>query len=203
MGRGVELKYPVPKWATKMLVDFVNVRDFGDFQKRWRWHQGMDWRGGETSFKRVQALVCGVWRGKRDGATEVAWHLGLGMPKGDKVQTYKRPDIRPNWKTGTLNLSVFELNELVWLTLLHESPRLAICKNSLEEHSGVKCPTPYFLKYRPQSKFCSDLCAIPSQREAKRRYWEAHKDELRPPKRLLSETKSLKRPTEGPNTKRQ
>lgn len=171
MGSGAELKYRVPKWATKMLVEFVNAKDFSYFRKRWQWHLLMNWLGGEKEFNRTQALIRGVWRGERDGATEVALRLGLGLPIGRKIQTYKRPEIYADWKMGTLRLRVLDLNELVWLTLLHESRHLAICENSTEKDPRAKCPTPYFLKYRPQSRFCSDGCAKPSQRAAKRKWW--------------------------------
>jgi hypothetical protein len=37
------------------------------------------------------------------------------------------------------------------------------------------CPAPYFLATKKHQKFCSIVCAGPSQREAKRRWWNANR----------------------------
>lgn len=36
------------------------------------------------------------------------------------------------------------------------------------------CPAPYFFAKRRSQKYCSDACALPSQREFKRRWWAEH-----------------------------
>jgi hypothetical protein len=36
------------------------------------------------------------------------------------------------------------------------------------------CPAPYFLAKRRSQKYCSDNCALPAQREFKRRWWAEH-----------------------------
>lgn len=38
---------------------------------------------------------------------------------------------------------------------------------------------PYFFATRPTQKYCSETCALPAQREAKRRWWTAHGSQLR------------------------
>ena len=42
--------------------------------------------------------------------------------------------------------------------------RLACCGN-------LDCPTPFFLNVRSSQKYCSEDCALPSQREHKRVWW--------------------------------
>jgi hypothetical protein len=34
-----------------------------------------------------------------------------------------------------------------------------------------ECPTPYFFATKKGQKYCSTVCALPAQREAKRRWW--------------------------------
>jgi hypothetical protein len=36
-----------------------------------------------------------------------------------------------------------------------------------------ECPASYFLPRRRSQKYCSDVCALPAQREFKRRWWQA------------------------------
>jgi hypothetical protein len=37
------------------------------------------------------------------------------------------------------------------------------------------CPAPYFFATRKGQKYCSSVCALPSQREAKRRWWNENR----------------------------
>ena len=37
-----------------------------------------------------------------------------------------------------------------------------------------KCLSPFFFASRRSHKYCSEVCAIPAQREAKRKWWKAH-----------------------------
>lgn len=172
-----------------MLLYLANAPDFERFLKSWQWRGGMAWIGGQSEFNRVQDLVREIWRGEESGAYVVAKELGLGIsPVGgdfgrDKTadepglvpteETRKRSHIYPDWGTGTLIVRLLDLNEHVWMTLLHESRRLAVCRNSpLGGEPAGECPTPYFLKYRPQQEFCSEKCAGSRQKESKRRWWK-------------------------------
>lgn len=38
-----------------------------------------------------------------------------------------------------------------------------------------ECPAPYFFARRRQQRYCSEVCAEPAQREAKRRWWNANR----------------------------
>jgi len=41
----------------------------------------------------------------------------------------------------------------------------------IPKHPPPQCPMPFFLAARKDQKFCSDLCAVVGQREAKWRWW--------------------------------
>jgi hypothetical protein len=41
------------------------------------------------------------------------------------------------------------------------------------------CPAPYFFLTRPRQKYCSESCALPAQREFKRRWWADNGPEWR------------------------
>lgn len=51
--------------------------------------------------------------------------------------------------------------------------KMRVCQNP-------KCPHPYYLRNREEGgkKFCSKVCAAPSQRAAKLKWWNQHKKEL-------------------------
>jgi hypothetical protein len=40
---------------------------------------------------------------------------------------------------------------------------------------GLACPAPYFVAKKRWQKYCSEACAGPANREAKRRWWHEHK----------------------------
>lgn len=54
------------------------------------------------------------------------------------------------------------------------------------------CLTPYFFAKRRSQKYCSDACALPAQREFKRRWWAEH-GEARRKARKASVTKSQRK----------
>ena len=53
---------------------------------------------------------------------------------------------------------------LVLHRALHIVDRMRYCPNS-------ECPAPYFIAIRRSQKYCSKICALPSQRKFKRRWW--------------------------------
>ncbi len=55
----------------------------------------------------------------------------------------------------------------VILRAMSLATRLRFCPNA-------SCPAPYFVARRRSQKYCSDACALPSQREFKRRWWAEH-----------------------------
>lgn len=56
---------------------------------------------------------------------------------------------------------------LVLLRALHVFDRMRYCPNP-------ECPAPYFIAIRRSQKYCSDACALPAQREFKRKWWQEH-----------------------------
>jgi len=61
-------------------------------------------------------------------------------------------------------LSPFEQAILYLLKRAHQT---RFCENP-------SCPAPYFLAGRSSQKYCSEDCALPAQREYKRRWWKQH-----------------------------
>jgi hypothetical protein len=41
--------------------------------------------------------------------------------------------------------------------------------------NGADCPAPYFIAAKRWQKYCSDACAVPAQRAAKRKWWNEHR----------------------------
>jgi len=160
-----------------MLVEFVNCLPdepaFLRFSGKWQRVSPLKWESDHKSFLWSQGLVRAIWEGKKKGIEGLQVKLGLGIQpeayfaeEGDVVPA---PPISVDWDRGQLFLTPRNLEDLIWLVLLQQSRRLGICASK-----GNDCPTPYFLKYRPQQEFCSDACALPRQREFKRRWWAEH-----------------------------
>jgi len=57
--------------------------------------------------------------------------------------------------------------EIALCYCLHSVDRLRVCQNH-------ECNAPYFFAKRRSQKYCSDICALPAQREFKRRWWAEH-----------------------------
>ena len=172
----LEVRYN--RQAAEMLFDFVNTRPepeaFERFRRHWE-RYGLRWPGGEMTFRDSQNIVQQIWKGEKKGATgpQVAVSIGFlsWINDGGEVVVHQQPPIGVDWDMGCLFLNPGKLDDLIWLTLLQHSRRLAICSNKDD------CLTPFFLKYRPQARFCSDACAKPSQRESKRRWWMKNRAE--------------------------
>ena len=54
--------------------------------------------------------------------------------------------------------------EQIFLYLRKRAHKLDVCSNG-------GCPAPYFFSTRKSQKYCSEVCAQPSQREFKRKWW--------------------------------
>jgi hypothetical protein len=104
----------------------------------------------------------------------VADGLGLRVPRPEYADSCLGSLIHVNWREGNLWAARRDLNDEVWLALLAYSDRLAVCANRENE-----CPTPYFIKKKPNQKFCSDACAAPSQRKFKRQWFREHGEQWR------------------------
>jgi hypothetical protein len=167
----------LPKWAPEMLVDFANASESW-FLKQWRkkymWRDLLTWTDESEDFSELQGIVRNVWKGKASGEYEVSRHLGLGKYSSERESGFSPLNI--DWKKGALFFAASDLNEILWFTLLRYSQDLGICANEKsDKNPGGTCVTPYFIKYRPQQQFCSEECALPAQRESKRRWWSEHR----------------------------
>ncbi|MCI0723405.1 MAG: hypothetical protein L0338_31245 [Acidobacteria bacterium] len=58
--------------------------------------------------------------------------------------------------------------------LIHTLQRLGRRTRHCE---NPNCPRPYFFASRSSQRFCSNACAVPAQREAKRRWWDSNRTE--------------------------
>ena len=186
-----------------MLVEFVNTRPdpeaFERFRRRWEispvegkaGREVFRWEGEHDYFDDSQVLVRAIWAGKKQGTEghNVALRLGVApygrSEEGGEWVVAQLPSIEVDWEEGSLVPAPRSLNDIVWFTLLMHSRRLAICAN---KDNG--CPTPYFLRNKPKHRFCSDACALPAQREFKRKWWSEHGKEWR---RRRSKRKTGKR----------
>lgn len=70
--------------------------------------------------------------------------------------------------------SPIRLDEFVLILLRAQriADRMRVCPNS-------ECPASYFLAKRRSQKYCSEVCAVPVQREFKRRWWAKSGEEWR------------------------
>jgi len=160
-----------------MLVEFVNCRPeeaaFVRFKNKWERVGPQKWAGDHKDFLWSESLVRAIWEGRKKGIEGFQVMLGLGIQTedtyADENDLVPASPIAVDWDLGRLVLVPRKLEDVIWLTLLQQSRRLGICA---DKDNG--CPTPYFVKYRPQQEFCSDACALPRQREFKRRWWAEH-----------------------------
>jgi hypothetical protein len=53
------------------------------------------------------------------------------------------------------------------------------CAATLTWCPNKGCPAPYFFGKRRSQKFCSNVCALPAQREQKRLWWKQHGNDWR------------------------
>ncbi len=163
------------KRAERMLVDFVNTMPepdgFARFKEKWERDLELKWIGAADDFRVSQSIVRKTWDGTKRGIEGHQVALSLGLLGSDGEDEVPPPPIHVNWEESYVYVAPRHLEDLVWLTLLDHSQHLGICENHRKEES---CPTPYFVKYRPTARFCSEACAVTAQRESKRRWWKEH-----------------------------
>ena len=170
----------------RLLVAFVNTRpdakSLDQFEGRWG-----RWTGGQQGFLWSQSIVRAIWEGKKKGieGLQIANSIGL-FPERDEDPI--KPPIAVDWNAGCLTLAPRNLEDVVWLALLQHSQQLAVCANHKNE-----CPSPYFLRWRPNHRFCSAECAQSAQQEYKRKWWKDHGPEWRKARRNEVKEKAGKR----------
>jgi hypothetical protein len=157
----------------ELLVSFANARreDFARIVQSVHKATGKVWQGGIEDFVQTQERIREVWEGKRDGGEAVALGLGLVRDHSD-CDSKVVPEV--DWKHSTMRILGKDLNAYMWLLLLENSKRLCVCENV-----GTDCQHPYFIQKKPNQRFCSSECAVPSQREFKRKWWGEHGEQWR------------------------
>lgn len=191
------------KKAEQMLVEFANTRPeleaFERFRRKWEKVSPLKWRGDHKSFCWDQSILREIWEGHKRGIEGFQLSLCLGIEiegRYTQEEEYIAPSVVAiDWDESSFSLTPHTLDQVVWLTLLQHSQRLAVCANYHKGDSS-SCQTPYFVRYRPRQKYCSDACALPSQREFKRRWWNEHgkewtREHQAPRKERRSETWTL------------
>jgi hypothetical protein len=172
------------KTARKLLLDFANSEThsiaFRRFTARWE-KTGLKWRGGLSQFQCEQQLLRKVWEGEKKGVEGVQTGIALGLVTHD--ESTGPPPVAVDWARSSLFVIPRNLNDLVWLTLLQHSMKLAVC-----EGRAHGCRTPYFIRSKPWQRVCSDPCAKPLQREAARRWWSQHGPDWRNARKRKSES---------------
>ncbi len=99
---------------------------------------------------------------------------------------WESPDVRTaRWRTFCVQYSIYDHLPVVAGTKDLDAPpatALQQCLTYLSEHSDLlkRCGnpdcgvTPYFFAKKRKQRYCSDLCAQPAQRAAKKRWWDEH-----------------------------
>ena len=165
------------KGAARMLTDFVNTRPekaaYLRFLSRWD-PKEEQWRGNEGEFRTVQEKIRAIWERREGSLPNLHLNQYLGFAARPEDQKPRQPIFEADWRNGVIRMDVQKLNEWLWVALLQFSRMLGICEN----HKRFQdCPTPYFIKYRPNARFCGQECAVTAKREAKRRWWEKHRSQ--------------------------
>jgi hypothetical protein len=172
------------KGAAKTLIEFVNTRPeteaYERFLAKFAYNEPdrppvHPWSGSEAEFRDVQEKMRAIWEGRKGSAPNLHFNQHLGFVPPPKGQAPLRPPFMTDWKSGIIHIQISHLNQALWLILLQYSRQLGICEN----HTRFQdCPSPYFIKYRPNARFCSEECAATAKREAKRRWWDKHRSQV-------------------------
>jgi hypothetical protein len=182
---GLALAPRLQEKAAELLTEFANTRaeDCERFDSRWfkqtgqAWYAGTGREVGAQSFLQVQQQVQEIWEGKhKDSESQIIAHgLSLLVPRQEEgYADTSQLLFHVSWESGCIWARPRDLGDYVWLSLLQYSRQLAVCGN---RENG--CPAPYFIRKKPNQKFCSDACALPAQREFKRRWFREHGEEWR------------------------
>lgn len=97
----------------------------------------------------VPKIVCDYWLRSEKQPVEVVW-----KEKTKKVRA--RPQCLP---------------AILAFGCVRYADHMKFCANP-------ECKRPYFITTRRDQKYCSDECAAPAKREAKRRWWAEHRGKL-------------------------
>jgi hypothetical protein len=96
-----------------------------------------------------QKVICDYWLRKERQPIEVEW-----------TKEAKKIKPRPQCLPAVLSWGC-----------VHYAGHLKFCANP-------ECLNPYFISKRTDQKYCSDECAAPAKREAKRRWWSTNRSKV-------------------------
>jgi hypothetical protein len=148
-------------------------RTFSAFRRKW---EGPNCFWILNSPAQTIAAMRAIWSGKLEDqaiVAEISGWLRLGERQSwewarlQPEESLDGPPIHVDLDAGTVVLLPRTVDEALWIGLLQNYKKLAVCENQ-------DCPHPYFLRYRPKQLYCSEKCALPSQREFKKRWWSEH-----------------------------
>jgi len=165
----------------EFLTELVNLRDAPDSIERFRnrfgiallgppgfSYEGKSWAQILNQFVLARDLLRRVWD-EEDSDSKKRWVFALrsfeiyGSFEENKIEPVDRLvkllESKHLPPPGLMDQAVYYL--------MRSLLRLRRCQNP-------DCPAPYFVAVRRNRRFCSDVCALPTQREYKRRWWDAH-----------------------------
>ena len=145
---------------------------FSAFRRKW---EGPNCFWILNSPAQTIAAMREIWNGKLENqaiVTEIGRWLRLGERQpwewaNHPDDALEAPPIHVNLDAGTVVLLPRTVDEALWIALLQNYKKLAVCENQT-------CQRPYFLKRAITQRYCSEKCALPSQREFKLRWWNEY-----------------------------
>ncbi len=175
-----------PKQLAETLSDLANMRDdgYGHFLKRWgEFYSERFYPPDELVLRRDELRL--LWN-TANGIKTVpakARHLVEAWVTGNEVlgtlneficsqwlaaEGTRALTIRWNRQERSIHASRYCLPGVLMMGCLLYSERLRICGNP-------QCLTSYYIASRKTQRYCSNECAAPAKREAKRRWWKENR----------------------------
>jgi len=156
----------------KLYADFIPWEDAGRNElKMFNSVQGL----GRLAVLRENLAI--AWR------MQTAWdrQVALAVPLGAALQDFHQRFAR---NTSTQYLRPYAPNVIAAAKTIGAILQVMASAASLRFCGNLDCTiTPYFIAERSTRRFCSEVCALPAQREAKRNWWARHGKPRRKAKR--------------------
>lgn len=123
-----------------------------------------------NALSRARQYLAEAWRAPTVLVREIALYrlIGVYLYTGEEPRTVDSKFVTYNQEYwAEIEASRVDAFLLVLHRALHVVDRMRYCPNP-------ECPAPYFIAKRRSQKYCSEICALPAQREFKRRWWAEH-----------------------------
>ncbi len=88
-----------------------------------------------------------------------------------------------DWVHGSIDIEVSDCALALCVAALANAPQMAVCANP-------QCARRYFLRTKPNQRFCGPECAKVEQRSGKREWWATHGKEWRRKRRKKARAKA-------------